>query len=73
MKFTGTAQGACCKRNHLRKVVKLENFTRSFKFLQTGQVYKLIVKKTNSRTFFETLSDRADYVEVDTLTHIPQF
>ena len=72
MKFTGTAQGACCKRNHLRKVVKLENFTRSFKFLQTGQVIQSLRKQILG-LFFETLSDRDDYVEVDTLTHIPQF
>ena len=66
------------KGNYLRKNVRLEIFKRSFS--RTGamlwnqissncrHVSKPIFKKTIRRFIFETLSDRDDYVEVDTLT-----
>ena len=66
------------KGNYLRKNVKLEIFKRSFS--RTGamlwnqippnwrDVSKPILRKTIRRFLFETLSDRHDYVEVDTLT-----
>ena len=71
MKFTGTAQGACCKRNHLRKVVKPENFTRSFKFLLTGEMYINQSLRKQIRGLLGIGMD--DYVEVDTLTQISKF
>ena len=66
------------KGNYIRKEAKLEIFKCSF--LRTGamlwneispnwrDVSKPTFKKTIRRFLFETLSDRDDYVEVDTLT-----
>jgi len=66
--------------NYLRKEVKSEIFKRSFS--RTGAILwnqispdwrdlsKPIFKKTICRFLFETLSDRDEYVEVDTLTQV---
>ena len=66
------------KRNYIQKEAKLEIFKGSF--LKTGamlwneispnwrDVSKPTFKKTIRRFLFETLSDRDDYVEVNTLT-----
>ena len=66
------------KGNYLRKGVKLEIFKRSFS--RTGAILwnqispdwrdlsKPVSKKTIRRFLFETLSDRDDYVEVDSST-----
>ena len=71
------------KGNYLRKGVKSEIFKRSFS--RTGAILwnqispdlrdlsKPIFKKTMRRYLFETLSDRDDYVEVDTLTQVLKF
>jgi len=71
------------KGNYLRKEVNSEIFKRSFS--RTGAILwnqispdlrdlsKPIFKKTMRRYLFETLSDRDDYVEVDTLTQVLKF
>jgi len=71
------------KGNYLRKEVKPEIFKRSFS--RTGAILwnqispdwrdlsKPIFKKKIRRFLFETLSDRGDYVEVDTLTQVLKF
>jgi len=71
------------KGNYLRKEVKSEIFKCSFS--RTGAILwnqfspdwrdlsKPIFKKKIRRFLFETLSDRDDYVEVDTLTQVLKF
>ena len=72
------------KGNYLRKEAKSEIFKRSFS-RRTGAILwnqispdwrdlsKPIFKKKIRKFSFETLSDRDDYVEVDTLTQVPKF
>ena len=81
MKFSdGYNTRHAAKGNYYQKEAKLEIFKWSFS--RTGAIiwnqipsnwrdaFKPIFKKIIRRFLFETLSDRDDYVEVDTLTQI---
>ena len=83
MKFMGTTQGMPQKGIIFRKKLsrkfsnalfrELERYY-GFKFLQTGEIYlNQSLRKKIRRFLFETLSDRDDYVEVDTLTQVLKF
>ena len=79
MKFTGTTQGMPLKEIILEKNLSWKFLNALFqeperlygiKFPGPNwrHVFKPIFKKTIRRFLFETLSDRDDYAEVDTLT-----
>ena len=79
MKFTGTTQSMPQKEIIFGKKLNwkvsdalfrvLERYY-GIKFLQAGEIYLLQSLRKNHGFSFETLLDRDDYVEVDTLTQI---
>ena len=80
MTFTGTTQGMLLKEITFGKKLSWKSSNALFqeleqsygiKFLQIGEIYLNHPLRKKIRQFpFETLSDRDDYVEVDTLIQI---
>ena len=83
MKFMGTTQGMPQKEIIFGKKLSRKFSNALFrereryygiKFLQTGEIYlNQSLRKKFVDFYFETLSDRGDYVEVDTLTQVLKF
>ena len=79
MKFTGTTQGTPLKEIIFEKKLSWKSSDVLFqeleqcygiKFLLIGEISKPTFKKKIRQFLFQALSDRDDYVEVDTLIQV---